>query len=183
MLVPGLTQLAFEVQPDGTNWRVLGPTSGQRIAADLTGNPELLPFRVVFEGTQDIMPALSRGGSKSVVTSSRSGNAMVHQSIDIDVGAGNTASLVKTIHTLSNFDPDDHSFAVSLIADPGGTPATLDPDVVTDTAMDDGTISRTSIFEVVSPKQVYAIRVTGGTTGAVADLYTGEGVYAAFYSA
>lgn len=182
MVTPDLTELAWEVQPDGTNWRVLGPSSGQRIAADLSGRPELLPFRVVFEGTHDIMPALSRGSAKSAVISSRPAGALAHQSINIDVGAGNTAEVVKVIHTLLSFDSAEHSLAVTLVTDPGGVPATLTPDAVTDTVLEDGSISRTSVFELVTGKQTFAIRAAGGTTGDIADLYAIGSVYAAFYS-
>lgn len=183
MITPDLTELAFEVQPDGTNWRVLGPPSGQRVAADLSEGPELLPFRVVFEGTHDIMPALSRGSSKSTVTSSRPAGALEHYSELIDVGSGNTANRIKVMHILSGFDDGDHDFTVSLITDPLGTPATEAADAVTDTVLDDETISRTSVFELDAGKQVFQIKAVGANNGALKDLYSVAGVYAAFYDA
>lgn len=183
MVTPDLTELAFEVQPDGTNWRILGQPSGQRIAADLSSGPELLPFRVVFEGTHDIMPALSRGSSKSTVTSSRPAAALEHYSALIDVGSGNTANRIKVMHVLSGFDDGDHDFTVSLITDPLGTPATEAADAVTDTVLDDGAISRTSVFEIPVGKQVFQIKAVGASSGALKDLYSVAGVYAAFYDA
>lgn len=183
MVTPDLTALAFEVQTDGANWSVLGQPSGQRVAADLTTGPELLPFRVVFEGTHDIMPALSRGASKSTVTSSRPASAMTHYSTTIDVGGGNTADRIKVMHILSGFDDSNHDFTVSLITDPLGTPTTEAADSVTDTVLDEGAISRTSVFELPAGKQVFQIKSVGASSGSVNDLFSVAGVYAAFYDA
>ena len=181
MVVPSLTALAFEVQPDGANWRVLGPTSGQRIAADLTGNPELMPFRVVFEGTQDIMPALSRGSAKSIVKVSKPALAFTHFSTVVDVGAGNTANMVKVINVLRGYKEDEHDFTVTLICDPRGAATVETADAVTDVELPNGAISRTSVFNLAAGQRTFRVKSVGASSGNAKDLYRVESIYAAFF--
>lgn len=176
-VVPALTALSFEVQPDGGAWRVLGPTSGQRVQADLSSNPELMPFRVVFEGTLDVMPALSRGATKSTVKVSKAALAFTHWSQIITTPA--PANTIKVMHRLRNFDETPHNFTVTLVTDPGGTPTTETADAVVDDVLPDGSTLRTSSFVIPVAKSTFQIKEVAAAT-AVSALFSAEQVYATF---
>lgn len=181
MVEPALTDLDFQVQPDGTHWRTTGSPSGQLQRADLSaGDVELMPFRVVFNGTRDIMPALSRGNAKSVVTVQRPAIAFTHLSQVIDLGSGVTANTVRVVSKLCNFDDDDHDYTVTVITDPAGTPATETADAVTDTVLPDGSVSRTSVFNLAGDKQVFQIKSVGAADDASALFYVDE-IVAGFF--
>lgn len=181
MVKPALTGIDFEVQPTGAAWQVLGPTSGQRVAADFSSNPELVPLRVVFRGTLDIMPALSFSSSKSTVTASRAATALTHFSQTIDVGSGNTSNLVRVMHRLRSFNDTPHDFTVTLVKDPHGTPANETADAVTDETLADGSILRTSVFQFTTGVRYFKIKSVGAAASNAA-LFHSEGVEAAFFT-
>lgn len=177
MIVPPICRLDFEAQPDGTNWRVLGQGSGQRIPADLSGNPELMPFRVVFVGSEDIMPALSVGASRSTVKLARPASAMLHWSEVINAGAAANKIRVETI--LNGFVEATHDHTIQLVTDPGGTPTTESADSTFDTVLSDGRIRRTCIFDLPAGKTTFKVKQVGARSTAA--LYAVEHLRASFF--
>ncbi|MBO6755753.1 MAG: hypothetical protein JJ902_05470 [Roseibium sp.] len=155
MMTPAGCSLRFEVQYNGA-WYAIH--AGQSLAEfDWSQNSAILPLRVTFMGTRDVMPALGIG-SRSAITVGRMGSGMVHISELIDVGAGNQASKIRIKTRLENFDEALHDCTIALVV--GGSDVAAVS--TTDEVLDSDSIIRTAVFDLgVTPTQTFAAKITG----------------------
>lgn len=144
--VPSATELHYEVQVNGV-WTPL-TKDGE---ASLSTLPQLLPFRAVFTGTHDLMPAVGVGANSQVIVS-RSKTAGTHCSKPRQLGSN--SSSVKITAKLENFNENDHDFVVKLYT--GNTYATEETaDVVSDFTLPDGSIMRTLTFNIAAAAKYF----------------------------
>ena len=154
---PEGTDLYFEVQVGG-EWQSLDISEGgQRVAADFSSRPALVPFRLVMEGTLDRMPALHIGGTKTEVTAIRRSEDLKWVQEAVDLGVGNDTSSIKLTASLVGFEEDDMDCTLSLLV--GGSPVAATS--VTDVTLDNGEINRTAVFTLGSPTQSYKAVIEG----------------------
>lgn len=163
-VLPGATSLTYEVQI-GSVWYPLAATDALVLGAG--GNiPPLLPFRAVFSGTPDVMPALTY--SESQVRVSRPRLTLRHIStIRTLPGAG--SSQIRVIERFEYFDPAHHTATVNLLH--GASYATVKtPDSMTTVIAPDGAYERTYVFNMGSAITSYRIR-TDATTDSALDVW------------
>ncbi|MBB6191509.1 hypothetical protein FHS51_001736 [Sphingobium wenxiniae] len=155
-VVPGAAQLTYEVQI-GSIWHPLA--SAQELALGAGGAiPPLLPFRAVFSGTTDVMPAVSLTGSQVAV--SRPRTAFTHFS-----AIRNLPSSSDSIHVtarLEDFD-GDHHVATCHLRTGGGYATETAPSTTVDNVTEDGAIERTWTFALGAPVASYRIKLSGTT--------------------
>lgn len=132
--VPSACSLSYQVQLGG-QWY---PLDIAGTGPDLSGLPALLPFKVVFQGTTDIMPGLSL--THSQVQLSRPASALTYLSTSQALGSPATQMKITTI--LSNFNGGSHTMAAKIKANSTTYTATT----VNDATLADGTLQRDSIF-------------------------------------
>jgi hypothetical protein len=157
---PGVTPPAcrtdIEVQVNGA-WIAL---DGELDGPDLSGLPALLPVRFTLTGTTDLMPGFGLTGSQAVVMRPKTSFTWVSDARTL----GSPTTSIKVVTDLQHFDETDHDCTVSLLTGVAldGTEAA---DVVEDVVLPDGTIRRTSIFNVTSVSD-YAVKIVGSTVSA-----------------
>ncbi|MDC8802557.1 hypothetical protein PRZ61_03720 [Halomonas pacifica] len=148
---PDGTELRFQYRIGGT-WYPIEASTAEQLAA----SPALLPLRVVFTGTTDLMPGLLL--TDSAVTLSQHGTAFRHYSTERALATPSDTIVVRTL--VEDFDEADHTVDVALIVD--GSP------VAADTQRTDRVDGRShwleSRFTLASPTTAYAIRIDGNTT-------------------
>lgn len=155
-VIPEPCDVSYQVQIAGT-WRAFA--SGPN-APDFTGNPALLPFRVVMTGTTDLMPAISL--TPSQVTLRRAAATTFHH-ISLSITFGSASTHVKMIAKAHNFVTAHHTLTGSLHY--GATNKAAD--VVEDETLPDGTLQRTWTFNTTSITA--AVFKLDGTTDGVGD--------------
>lgn len=159
-IIPGATRLDYEVQVNGA-WVALAPYP---TGPDLSGLPALLPFRVTFVGTTDLMPGIGLTGSQIIV--SRPKTAFKWASTLRTLGSSTTS--VKVQVDLQSYVEANHDCTISLktgIADAGSETA----DVVADVTLPNGTIRRTATFNMTA--QTYYRVVIDGAAASAASLF------------
>lgn len=155
-VIPGSTQLTYEVQIDG-RWIPLDRTDGLVLGAG--GNlPPNLPLRVVFTGTPDVMPAVTLTGSRAVV--SRPRTVFTGTSATRNLPAASTS--IRVIARLEYFREADHDFACQLLTGAGFATAVA-PSATTDKLTDDGAVERTFVFNLGAGVTAFRKRFTGAT--------------------
>ncbi|OCC25311.1 hypothetical protein MB02_01160 [Croceicoccus estronivorus] len=163
-IVPGATQLDYEIQIGGT-WYPLAAAADLPLGAG-GALPPLLAFRAVFTGTPDVMPAVSLTGSQVIL--SRGKTALTHISDIRTLPAG--SNTIRVTMRLEDFDDDDHDFACQLLT--GAGYATVEnADAVIDTVADGGAVERTFVFDLAAPVASYRIRSTGSLASALAPFH------------
>ena len=159
-ITPPACRTDFEVQINGAWVPIDAPPNGP----DLTGLPAILPMRVTLTGTTDLMPGVGLTGSQVVVNRPKTAFTWVgdHRTL------GSATSSIKIVTDLQGFTEANHDCTISLLtgAALSGTEAA---DVVEDVTLADGTIRRTSIFNVTAVTD-YAVKIVGSTVSA-ADLF------------
>ncbi|MFA7597017.1 MAG: hypothetical protein WCY92_11745 [Novosphingobium sp.] len=153
-IVPGATQLSYEIQIGGV-WYPLESADDLPLGAG-GAIPPLLAFRAVFTGTPDVMPAVSLTGSQVML--SRAKTALTHISAIRTLPAG--SDTIRVTLRLENFDDDDHDCACVLLTG-GGYGTTESPDAVVDVEVDGGAIERTFSFDLGGDVTSYRIKTTG----------------------
>lgn len=154
-IIPAATDLSYAVQIGGT-WY---PFAQDTDAPSFATNPALVPFRVTFTGTTDLMPGVSLTPSQVTVHGGTS-NAFHHISTGITLGSASTH--VKIIGKLLNFVSAHHTCAASIHY--GTTHKTAD--VVGDVLMDDGvTLERTWTFNSLPNITEFVAEMDGTTDG------------------
>jgi hypothetical protein len=165
---PGVTPPAcrtdIEVQVNGA-WMAL---DGEDNGPDLSGLPAILPVRMTLTGTTDLMPGFGITGSQAVVSRPKTAFTWVSEARTL----GSPTTSVKIVTDLQHFEEANHDCTVTLL-----TGAALDgteaADVVEDVILADGTIRRTSVFNVTSVSD-YAVKIEGSTVSASNLFLVGE---------
>jgi hypothetical protein len=159
-IIPAATDLSFQVQING-QWQ---PFTEDPNTPDLSSNPPLLPFKLVFSGTTDLMPAVSCVKSQVQLIGAPQ-NAFHHISLPITVGSN--VSHIKVIAKLINFDSSRQTCSCAIHVDT----TKYNFDTVSDDPATDGSINRTWVFNqsLVSGKSFYV--ETDGTNSGVGDRF------------
>lgn len=166
--IPGITPPAcrsdIEVQVNGA-WVALDVAPN---GPDLTGLPALLPARLTLTGTTDLMPGFGATGSQAVVTRPKTAFTWVSDARAL----GSPTTSIKVVTDLQFYVEADHDCTISLIRGVAldGTEAA---DVVEDVTLPDGTIRRTSIFNVTAVSD-YAVKIVGSTVNAASVFHVSE---------
>lgn len=150
-ILPQSTNIIFEYQKDG-KWYPIDDSG----AISLTGLPAMLPLKVTFIGSSDIMPAVNL--ADSVLTVSRPATTMKH--ISTTRSLPSAATEIKVILLINNWDSTKHSCSVKIRS--GGTD--YSPQSYTDIAIGNRQIKRTFIFNFSNPISNYKIIIEGSTT-------------------
>jgi hypothetical protein len=163
-ITPPACRTDFEVQVNGA-WAPLdAPPNGP----NLSGLPAILPLRAVLTGTSDLMPGFGIAASQATV--SRNKTAFTWIGTKRTLGSPTTS--VKVIIDLQGYDEAKHDCTVTLLT--GNTLAgTETADAVEDQLQSDGTLRRTSIFNMTSQTQ-YAVKISGATTTAAETFHVAE---------
>ncbi len=163
-ITPPACRTDFEVQVNGA-WV---PLDAAPNGPNLTGLPAILPLRVTFTGTTDLMPGLGLTGSQAVVNRAKTSFTWIGATRTL----GSATTSVKIITDLQAFNEAQHDATVTLM-----TGAALDgvetADVVEDDVLPDGTIRRTSTFNVTSVSK-YAVKIVGSTVSAASTFHVAE---------
>lgn len=163
-ITPPACRTDFEVQVNGA-WV---PLDGQPNGPNLTGLPAILPLRVTLTGTTDLMPGFGLTGSQAIVSRNKTSFTWIGKTRVL----GSPTTSVKIITDLQAFNEAQHDATVTLLT--GATLAgTETADVVEDDVLPDGTIRRTSIFNVTSVSQ-YAVKIVGSTVSAANTFHVAE---------
>lgn len=152
-VVPGSTDLIYSVHVGGA-WRALDEAD-----PDILTNPtSLLPFRVTFLGTPDVMPGIRLPGSSATV--SRLALAAVHPSVEKELGAATDTIVVRA--RMRNFDEAHHTMALKI--DRGGVIET--PDTVVSVTHPDGVVEHLATFNLAASTTDYRSIVEMATDSA-----------------
>jgi hypothetical protein len=156
---PPATDLSYQVQIGG-NW--------QKFDADpnmpaFSGGPAILPFKIVFTGTTDLMPGVSLQQSQVTVHGVRS---TVFHHISTFIPVASAITHIKVICKLYSFVTAHHTCTASLHYSTTHKPA----DVIVDMTLDDGSIERTWTFNTASIADGFYVEIDGTTDG-VGDYY------------
>lgn len=163
-ITPPACRTDFEVQVNGAWVPLDAPPNGP----NLTGLPAILPLRVTMTGTTDLMPGLGLTGSQAVVSRAKTSFTWVGKTRVL----GSATTSVKIITELQAFVEAQHDCTVTLMTGP--TLATVETaDVVQDEVLPDGTIRRTSTFNITSASQ-YAVKIVGSTVSAANTFHVAE---------
>jgi len=155
-VTPPACRTDFEVQINGA-WV---PLDGAPNGPNLTGLPAILPLRVTLTGTTDLMPGFGLNDSQAIV--SRPKTAFTWLGATKTLGSPTTS--LKIITDLQAYDETKHDCTVTLKT--GATLATTETaDVVQDETLPNGTLRRTSVFNITSASK-YEVRIVGSTTTA-----------------
>ncbi|MCT7668160.1 hypothetical protein [Shinella kummerowiae] len=139
----------------GANWRNL--TEDDETV--LSGLPTLVPLRLVFVGTVDLMPGIDL--TKSRVIASRPRLSSVHVSTIRSIGSGTVTSIVVREYS-SDFVEAKHDWTVTILH--GGSYTTVaNATAVKDTLRSDGIRGRTWYFTVPAIS-TYRIKTVIGAT-------------------
>lgn len=168
VLHPGVTPPAcrtdIEVQVNGA-WVAL---DGEANGPDLSGLPALLPLRVTLTGTTDLMPGFGLTGSQAVATRPKTAFTWVSEARTL----GSPTTSVKVVTDLQHFEEANHDCTITLLTGAGLTGSEA-ADVVEDVVLADGTVRRTSIFNV-STVSTYAVKIVGSTVSAAVPFLVSE---------
>lgn len=163
-ITPPACRTDFEVQVNGA-WV---PLDGAPNGPNLTGLPAILPLRVTMTGTTDLMPGLGLTGSQATVSRAKTSFTWVAKTRTL----GSPTTSVKVVTDLQAFDEDQHDCTVTLLTG-AGLSVVETADVVEDVVLPDGTVRRTSIFNVTSVS-TYAVRIVGSTISAASTFHVAE---------
>lgn len=152
-IVPPNTVLTYEIQVNG-DWFPLAEAS----AGALATLPPLVPLRVSFTGTANIMPGLRLSGSQCTV--SRPKTAFKRGSVAETLASPSSTIVVKS--TLVDYDPAHHSFSSKVkVASVLTAPSTTTPVI-----LDARTTELTETFHLGSATSSYVLEDDGATDSA-----------------
>jgi hypothetical protein len=154
---PDGTSISHEVQV-GATWRTIGEANG------LTGLPAQVSYRVVMQGTTDVMPGMGVGPN-SKVTTWRPRPDFKHFSRTRNMPAGLTTNQVDVNIRLEWWDPALHACTVKLLTGPTfATVETYDHLDELTPVEDAGARERKYTFNLPAPVSAYKIEIDGTTT-------------------
>lgn len=166
--IPDGCDLIFEIQINGV-WRPLQYYDTNI----LTGLPPLLPARIVFLGTTDLMPGI-KFGAASTVTTFRPRTDFTHISATRTLPGAVDVVEIRT--RLEGWDGDRHTFDCSLLTGEGfGTEVAADGYEDRETE-DPEAIERRFYFELLTPVDAYKIKMEGTTDNALVTFHVAERV-------
>ena len=119
----------------------------EAIAYALANLPPMLPLRVTFVGTPDIMPGIRLDGS--VATVSRLATAAKHVAVQKNVGASNKITVTARMR---GFDPAHHSITFKIDRGPGVIELA---DLVNTKTLSDGMVEKVAVFNLAAPATAY----------------------------
>lgn len=165
---PEGTELIWEVQVNGV-WRPIQYYE-ENI---LVGLPALLPARIVFVGTTDLMPCITLGAASTVRTW-RARTDFKHISTERTIGTD--VDLIEVRLRLEAWDSGHHTVVCKLLT--GATFNTeVEPESFEDRTTDDPeAIERRFFFELDTPVQSYKIQIEGTTDNALLTYHVAERV-------
>lgn len=161
-ILPGSTQLAYEIQVAGV-WYPLAAVESSILGAGGV-MPNLLPFRAVFTGTPDVMPALTINNSQ--VTIQRIKTAFTYVSARRHLPA--PSSGIHVTVRLEAFDAAHHTLAATLLCGDPAYATVEAADSSSDVANPDGSIERTYVFNTAAPVTDFRVKLVGGTDNSLA---------------
>jgi hypothetical protein len=155
-IIPGSTQLAYEIQVGGA-WYPLAAVDSSILGAGGV-MPNLVAFRAVFTGTPDVMPALTLANSQ--VTIARCKTAFTYFGAQRHLPA--TSTNIHVTVRLEGFDAAHHTLTAELLT--GAADGTTEAaDSSSDVANPDGSIDRTYVFNLAAGVDYFRPKFTGGT--------------------
>lgn len=143
-IVPGSTDLVVSVQLGG-QYRALDAFDPDILAT----LPPLLPMRLTFVGTQDVMPGIRLEDSS--VGFSRLATAAKHVSVQKALPA--TTSTITLKIRMRGFDPAHHTIVPKISYGAGPTVETAD--VITTQTFGDGTVEKVATFNLAAATNAY----------------------------
>lgn len=165
-VVPDSTQMTYEIQV-GSVWTPIQATDVSVLGAG--GNiPPLVPLRIVFTGTPDVMPAIKLTGSR--VRVSRPRLSLTHITTERTLPAPSTS--IRVIGRLEYFDAVHHTATAKLRTGAGFT-TVVAPSSYTDVVADDGAIERTWLFNLGAAVSAYKIQCEATTDSALRTFHYG----------
>jgi len=163
-VTPPACRVDIEAQVNGA-WVAL---EGEGDGPDLSGLPGILPLRVTLTGTTDLMPGFGITGSQAVASRPKTNFTWVSEPRAL----GSPTTSVKVVTDLQHYVESTHDCAIKLLAG-AQLEQEAEADVVEDTVLPDGTIRRTSIFNI-SASDLYAIKIVGATISAAVPFLVSE---------
>lgn len=150
-ITPDATELIFEYQLEGI-WHPISRDTAERLRTA----PALLPIRVVFVGTIDLMPQINLNTSQVVVQ--RYGMQFTHFSTTRTLQTGSSNIIVRIL--VENYKPNKHTVSCNLIVGNNTVnPSSTTYDVVSETAR-----WIEYRFQLSSATTSYKIKLQGSTT-------------------
>jgi len=168
--IPDGAQLDFDMRV-GSKWVALDEAAAH--VALLSNLPSILPIRVNFIGTTDVMPALGLGSGRSEVTLSRPDEDLCHISKVRTMPAPMDEATVTLL--ADNWDDDDHDIDVVLLTG-GSYTTTVTPTaqvIVTDPTAENA-VKVVASFTFGSPVSSFKIKITGSTNGSARVYHVSE---------
>jgi hypothetical protein len=157
-VVPGSTSLVYEIQVGGIWYPLMRVPAS--ILSTVAAMPPLLPLRVTFTGTPDVMPALTLTNSQVKV--SRPKAAFTYfTAVNTIGGAGSTQ--IRALIRLESFDATKHAMTCKLRTGAGYTTVT-NATSVSDKVNSDGSIDRTVVFSLGAAVTSFKLELDGTTT-------------------
>jgi hypothetical protein len=166
--IPDGCDVVWEVQQNGIWYPLKGYTTaaGQASGTNhpLLGLPALLPLRLTYIGTTDLMPGIDMSVTETHTTRPR--GDFTHTTLPLALGAPSSNIRVETV--VDYFDAAHHSLGVKLTI----AGADVSPTAVTTTADPNkaGRFTITSTFALGSPTSSIVIKIAG-TTDTVTDVF------------
>ncbi len=161
-IIPNATDLSYSVQV-GNIWYPFAGDPDNPVLTNPTATA-LLPFRMTFTGTTDVMPGVSLVNSQ-VKLQAYAGNGFYHISTNIP-RAGATTSGIKVIATVTNYNSAHHTLTCALHT--AGGRKTPDTVPTVPTPMPDG-VSAQYVWSFTGANgtgiSAYQVELTGGTDG------------------
>ena len=142
--------------------------AGASGAVALSDSATLLPLRLVFVGTTDLMPGLTLDDSEFKVR--RFGNAFTHVSSELTLGSASEDIRVRAL--VEGFDAAEHACTVQIITGAG----TVNPDSTTVTVVDAARGMRwlEARFTPDPGVSAYRVKLAGTTTDAQLGFHVAE---------
>ena len=161
-VIPDSSQLTFQAQVAGA-WIALAAADVGALNAG-GALPPLLPFRVVFQGSQTMQPCIDLLHSNVHV--SRPKTAYVH----VWPLGGRTlaapSTQIRCIERYESFDPSYHAASMNLLTGVGFATSTA-PSSTSDVVNDDGSVERTYVWNLGAAVSAYKYKSLGTTTAAL----------------
>jgi hypothetical protein len=159
-IIPAATDLHYEIMVDGV-WQ---PFTQDTPALD--GSDALLPFRVVMNGTTDLMPGVSLTNSEVELTKA---SAPTYHHISKPITTSSTQH-IKVVTKLLNYVEAHHNLDVAVYY--GATYDTTG--IAEDELLSDGTLVRTVTFSPASGVTSFRVIINGATDGVGESFVVGE---------
>lgn len=159
-VVPDSTNLTYEIQV-GNAWRPLDGSTDDLFGG--SGNvPPLVPLRLVFTGTPDVMPGVKLTGSRVHIARPRT--TLTHISTERTLPASSTS--IRVIARLEDFESAHHT-AVGKLRTGAGFTTVVAASSSVDETQPDGSVERTWLFNLGAGVTSYKIQIEGTTDSAL----------------